>query len=176
MLDRLYRKIRRRIYDDWLKILNREESPEKPRLRELLLDLGHPGGGSWHLEDSFLPFLQQTRGLHELRAAGVEQPAQVVPTQGSIRFSYDEQFDVMEIFFLPPTPSVTVQVEEDVFLHVVPFERKVAGMTIHRFLERHSDYILPFQGYFEPTTAEMKERLEKAGHYYKLVFRHHRPP
>ncbi len=86
----------------------------------------------------------------------------MVPTQGSIKVSYDEAFDVLEIFVQPPRPSITVKVEEDVYLHLVPEQREVIGMTIHRFRERNSNYMLPFEGHLQPTTMEMKERLERA--------------
>ena len=48
-----------------------------------------------------------------------------------LKVHYDEQFDTLEIFFQDPEPALTVELEEDVYVHIVPKTKQVVGLTIH---------------------------------------------
>jgi len=85
----------------------------------------------------------------------------MVRSAPTIRVYYDEEFDVLEIFFHEPVPTVAMEIIEDVFVHVVPRERKTVGMTIHRFREKHRHYNLPFEGTLRPSNPDLEERLAR---------------
>jgi hypothetical protein len=79
-----------------------------------------------------------------------------------LRVSYDETFDLLEVFFQEPVPTLTVQLEEDIYAHIVPDEQRLVGMTIHRFREKHADYRLPVHGRLDITVPQVEERVRFA--------------
>ncbi len=79
-----------------------------------------------------------------------------------MKVHYDEQFDVLEIFFQDPEPALTVMLKEDVYIHVVPENKKVIGLTIHHFREHHTDFAFPFQGMLNPVSPQVAMDIEKA--------------
>lgn len=86
----------------------------------------------------------------------------MVPAESAVRVYYDEKFDVLEIFFQPAAAAVTIKgPEDDVYFHVVPDRGEIIGMTIHRFRERNMNYMLPLEGHVRPTTAKLKEQLDR---------------
>ncbi len=61
---------------------------------------------------------------------------------------YDEQFDVLEVFFQKPgaAPKTrVVELAEDVYARVAPSTRRVIGLTIHRFRARGARFGFPLE-------------------------------
>lgn len=86
----------------------------------------------------------------------------MVRSNPSMRVAYDERFDILEIFAETPKPALTVEIVEDVYLHVVPSEKRVIGMTIHRFRTKNANYMLPFEWSLKSANPAIQERLDKA--------------
>jgi len=79
-----------------------------------------------------------------------------------LRVQYDEQFDILEIFFQDTAPALTVELEEAVYAHIVPDTKQVVGLTIHRFREHHTQFALPFQGMLSPVSPRVALNIAKA--------------
>jgi uncharacterized protein YuzE len=82
------------------------------------------------------------------------------PTPMKVR--YDERFDVLEIFLQDPEPALTVELEDDVYVHVVPETKVVIGFTIHHFREHHRDFTFPFHGMLSPVSPQVAQEIAKA--------------
>ncbi len=63
-----------------------------------------------------------------------------------MKLYYDDEFDILEMFFQDPEPTLTVGLQDDVYAHIVPESRQVIGLTIHHFREHHTEFTFPFQG------------------------------
>jgi len=74
---------------------------------------------------------------------------------------YEEQFDILEIFF-KAEPTLTVELEEDVYAHIVPKTKQVVGLTVHHFQEHHSQFAFPFQGMLSPINPQVAQDIAKA--------------
>jgi uncharacterized protein YuzE len=87
----------------------------------------------------------------------------MVHPAGALRVSYDQEFDVLEIFFQEPEAALTIELEEDVYAHVIPQERRIIGMTIHRVKE-HAAILraLPLEGDLRPASPEVEDRISRA--------------
>ena len=79
-----------------------------------------------------------------------------------MKLHYDEQFDVLEVFFQDPEPVLTVELKDDVYVHIVPETKIVIGLTVHHFRKHHADFALPFQGMLSPVSPQVAEDLEEA--------------
>jgi uncharacterized protein YuzE len=79
-----------------------------------------------------------------------------------MRLHYDEQFDVLEIFFQDPELALTIELNDDVYVHVVPESKVVIGLTIQHFRGHHRDFILPFQGMLSPLNPQVAQDIAKA--------------
>ena len=79
-----------------------------------------------------------------------------------MKVHYDEQFDVLEISVEDPEPAVTIELKDDVYVHVVPETKVVIGVTIHHFREHHTDFTFPFQGMLNPVSPQVAQDIEKA--------------
>ena len=79
----------------------------------------------------------------------------------SMRISYDEKFDVLEVFVQDPESSLTIEVDEDLYFHVVPQSKKVIGFTI-RLRAKNSQYLLPFESSLRLANPQVQEQLDKA--------------
>jgi len=79
-----------------------------------------------------------------------------------MKVHYDEEFDILEIFFQDPEPAVTIELKDDVYVHVVPETKMVIGVTIHHFREHHTDFTFPFQGMLNPVSPQVAQDIEKA--------------
>ncbi len=73
---------------------------------------------------------------------------------GSLRVCYDEQFDVLEIFF-QTEPALTIELEEDIYAHVVPATRQVIGLTVHHFRKHHAQFAVPFRSTLAPANPRV---------------------
>ena len=80
----------------------------------------------------------------------------------TMRIAYDERFDVLEVFVQDPEPSLTIEVDEDLYYHVVPESKKIIGFTIHRFRAKNAHYLLPLESFFRPAGPQAQEQVEKA--------------
>ena len=78
-----------------------------------------------------------------------------------MKVSYDEQFDTLEIFFQAEA-VLTVELDEDIYAHVVPKTRQVVGLTIHHFREHHAQSAFPFQGILGPVSPRVARDIAKA--------------
>lgn len=83
-------------------------------------------------------------------------------TTKALRVRYDETFDVLELFFQDPVPALTVELEEDVYAHIVPGTTQVIGLTIHHFRAHHANFNFPFQGILNPSTPTAAANIRKA--------------
>ena len=83
-------------------------------------------------------------------------------SHASMRISYDEKFDVLEVFVQNPESSLTIEVDEDLYFHVVPVSKKIIGFTIHRFRAKNSQYLLPFDSSLRLANPQVQEQLDKA--------------
>ena len=79
-----------------------------------------------------------------------------------MKVHYDEQFDVLEISVEDPEPAVTIELKDDVYVHVVPETKVVIGVTSHHFREHHTDFTFPFQGMLNPVSPRVAQDIEKA--------------
>jgi uncharacterized protein YuzE len=79
-----------------------------------------------------------------------------------MKVHYDEQFDLLEIFFQDPEPAVTIELMDDVYIHVVPDNKRVVGVTIHHFREHHTDFAFPFEGLLNPASPQVAQDIAKA--------------
>jgi hypothetical protein len=79
-----------------------------------------------------------------------------------ITISYDDKFDVLEVFFQKPEAALTVELEEDVYAHVIPSTQRVIGFTIHHFRSHPRPFPLPLQGGVEPATPTTASIIRKA--------------
>jgi uncharacterized protein YuzE len=79
-----------------------------------------------------------------------------------MRISYDEKFDVLEVFVQEPEPSLTIEVAEDLYYHVVPESKEIIGFTIHRFRARNAPCLLPIESSLRPASPQARELVEKA--------------
>lgn len=77
------------------------------------------------------------------------------------RVNYDEQFDVLEIFF-QTEPALTIELEEDIYVHVVPATRQVIGVTVHHFREHHAHFAVPFRSTLTPASPQVAKDIEEA--------------
>lgn len=78
-----------------------------------------------------------------------------------LRLHYDEQFDTLEIFFRAE-PALTVELDEDMYAHVVPSTKQVVGITIHHFREYHAQSAFPFQGILNPVSPRVARDIAEA--------------
>ena len=75
--------------------------------------------------------------------------------------NYDEQFDVLEIFF-QTEPALTIELEEDIYAHIVPATRQVIGLTVHRFRRHHAQFAVPFRSTLVPASPLVSKDIEEA--------------
>ncbi len=79
-----------------------------------------------------------------------------------MKLHYDGEFDILEMFFQDPEPTVTVELQDDVYAHIVPESRQVIGLTIHHFREHHTEFDLPFRGILSPVSPQVAWDIERA--------------
>ena len=78
------------------------------------------------------------------------------------RVNYNEQFDVLEIFF-QTEPALTIELEEDIYAHIVPATRQViGGLTVHRFRRHHAQFAVPFRSTLVPASPLVSKDIEEA--------------
>jgi uncharacterized protein YuzE len=78
-----------------------------------------------------------------------------------LRVSYDAQFDILEIFF-QTEPTLTIELEEDIYAHVVPATRQVIGLTVHHFRRNHAQFAVPFRCTLVPASSVVAKKIEQA--------------
>jgi uncharacterized protein YuzE len=79
-----------------------------------------------------------------------------------MKLYYDDEFDILEIFFLEPEPTLTVELQDDVYVHIVPESRQVIGLTTHHFRGHHTEFVFPFHGILTPTSPQVAQDIAKA--------------
>jgi len=72
---------------------------------------------------------------------------------------YDGRFDVLEIFFQDPEPALTIELSDDVYVHIVPETRQAIGLTVHHFRKNHPHVAVPFRGALVPVSPEVARAI-----------------
>lgn len=79
----------------------------------------------------------------------------------SLLIGYDERFDTLEIVFRIE-PALTIEIQDDVYAHVVPATRQVVGLTIHHFRDCHAQIAIPFSGTLVPINPQVAAEIADA--------------
>lgn len=79
-----------------------------------------------------------------------------------MRLYYDDKFDVREMFFRGPEPTLTVGLQDNVYAHIAPESRQVIGLTIHYFREHHAELAFPFRVILSPVSPQVAQDIARA--------------